>query len=57
MGRLGRSCKVSVVPAKGSLLKIASGSTVGGSGAVQRGSQLFSPNFSLEDLGIGGFRV
>jgi vesicle-fusing ATPase len=54
MGRLGHACKVSVLSAKGSLLKLASGSTVGGSSAAQRGSQLFSPNFSLEDLGIGG---
>ena len=54
MGRLGSFSQVRVVSAKGSLLKLASESTVGGSSGAQRGSQLFSPNFSLEDLGIGG---
>ena len=55
MGLLGPACQVSVVAVKGSILKISSGISSGpGGGAAQRGSQLFSPNFSLEDLGIGG---
>ena len=53
MGIVGPACKVGVVAVKGSMLKI---STASGSGdrAAQRGSLLFSPEFSLEELGIGG---
>ena len=54
MGIVSPACKVSVTAAKGSMLKIASSGGGGGGGAAQRGSQLFSPDFSLEDLGIGG---
>jgi vesicle-fusing ATPase len=55
MGIVGPACQVGVVAAKGSLLKISStGGVEGSGGGAQRESQLFSPDFSLEDLGIGG---
>jgi hypothetical protein len=55
MGIVGPACKIGVAAAKGSLLKIRdSQGADGGSSSARRGSQLFSPEFSLEDLGIGG---
>ena len=56
MGIVGPACKVAISPVKGSLLKVASAATgaAQGDSAAQRGSHLFSPDFSLESLGIGG---
>lgn len=52
MGLIGPACGIGVAPVKGSMLKIKD--APGESSTSQRGSELFSPDFSLEHLGIGG---
>ncbi len=55
MGIVGPACKVDAVAVKGSLLKITNPASGGaGSARAASESQLFSPDFSLQDLGIGG---
>ena len=54
MGLVGPACKIGATAAKGSSLKITDERGGSSTTAQQRGSQLFSPDFSLEDLGIGG---
>ena len=55
MGIVGPACKVDAVAVKGSLLKITNPAGGGaGSARAASESQLFSPDFSLQDLGIGG---